>query len=202
MLRHVKECVDSLPVYIGCLSSFVALEVQQGLLDPSLLAQYKYYAIMALKSPQPRIRVSGLAILVTAVQSSQANAESVLAMISSSESSFLPLVRDSWWEVQAQLLLLTSALLNRIAEANEEWKPSEEIVEELLNTVQQIFNAPGTSKIILQVGLCGLAPCLTTWSSLIPAYVRVLLGQKEPLRRRLLAPQPTEDGQPLPPRRQ
>merc|ERR1740127_249970 len=65
MLKGLKEALDRLPVYIACLSYFVPLELQAELLDEHLLEHYMYYALVALQSPQPKIRVAGLSILMT-----------------------------------------------------------------------------------------------------------------------------------------
>merc|ERR1719443_2624715 len=72
-----------------------------------------YYALVALHSPRPRIRVSGLAILATVTESSEAYSLNVLAHLQS----FSELVHDSWWEVQAQLLVVTAHMLKHTAAA-------------------------------------------------------------------------------------
>merc|ERR1719454_1234141 len=64
---------------------------------------------MALQSPQPKIRVAGLAILQTIAMCSSQHS-SILALIPN----FVELADDEWWEVQAQLLLLSSHLLSKI----------------------------------------------------------------------------------------
>merc|ERR1719183_2171304 len=111
VLRSLREAIERLPVYIACLSYFVSLELQMVLLDEDLLKHYMYYALLALQSPQPKIRVAGLSILVTITASSEEHPQNVMQHLPS----FTGLVLDSWWEVQAQLLLLTSQLLNYIA---------------------------------------------------------------------------------------
>eukprot|EP00931_Biecheleriopsis_adriatica_P121913 TRINITY_DN96962_c0_g1_i1.p1 TRINITY_DN96962_c0_g1~~TRINITY_DN96962_c0_g1_i1.p1 ORF type:complete len:905 (+),score=234.72 TRINITY_DN96962_c0_g1_i1:42-2717(+) len=111
VLRALKEAIDKLPVYMACLSYFVPMEIQPGLLDEHLLQHYQYYALMALQSPEPRIRVAGLSILVTSAQLSAQLAQSVLLSLPN----FVDLVRDNWWEVQAQLLLLGGRLLGHLA---------------------------------------------------------------------------------------
>jgi len=111
VLRGLKESIDKLPVYIACLSYFVPMELQPGLLDEHLLEHYMYYALIGLQSPEPKIRVAGLSILVTAAQLSPELAQSVLAELQN----FATLVHDNWWEVQAQLLLLSARLLDHLA---------------------------------------------------------------------------------------
>merc|ERR1712166_1029735 len=123
-LRALKESIERLPAYISCLSYFVALELQMGLLDEHLLEHYMYYALVALQCPQPRIRVAGLSILVAITASSEELSQSVLSP--TTLTSFAPLVHDQWWEVQAQLLLLSSQLLAHAAQKQRDEGASEQ----------------------------------------------------------------------------
>lgn len=217
VLRALKEAIDRMPVYIACLSYFISLELQPGLLEEHLLEHYMYYALISLQSPEPKIRVAGLVILVTAVGLSSDLAHNVLTHIHS----FSVLVHDRWWEVQSQLLQLASRLLQHLAgdgpqplrppvsvdELNAEGDsfigdshPSafapeiqEEMVETLLNVITRLFNAPGTSRIVLQVGLCALVKIIRHYPSLLPGYVSVLLQQPPTMRQRLLQPVSKED---------
>lgn len=203
VLRSLKEAIERLPVYIGCLSYFVSLELQMGLLDEHLLEHYMYYALVALQSPQPKIRVAALSILVTITGSSDEHPQNVMSLLPS----FTELVSDIWWEVQAQLLLLTSQLLTFIASqhdgnlANVD-PETEGRIEALLTIVGRIFGVAGTSRIVLQVGLSSLVRNLRIYPSLLPAYIHVLLRQPPGLRQRLLdTPMKAEDGTPTSPRR-
>lgn len=113
VLRALKDKISDLPVYISCLSCFISRDAQLSLLDDYLLDLYIYYALMALQNPQPKIRVAGLSILSTiAICSSQHN--SVVALVPG----FVELADDDWWEVQAQLLLLSAHLLGKITAAD------------------------------------------------------------------------------------
>merc|ERR1712187_355724 len=58
-------------------------------------------------------------------------------------------------------------------------------VEPLLVVVGKLFS-PGTSKIVLQVGLCALVKNLHEYPSLLPAYIDVLLKQPAGYRQRVL----------------
>jgi len=197
VLRALKEAVDRMPVYIACLSYFVPLELQAELLNEHLLEHYMYYALVALQSPQPKIRVAGLSILVTVTASSEEHSQNVVSLLPS----FSELVHDTWWEVQAQLILLTAQLLAHLTDAAST-PENEEVVESLLLIVTRLFGVRSTSKIVLQVGLCALVRTLRAYPSLLPAYVSVLLRQPAGLRQRLLqGPAKAEDGSVPPPRR-
>eukprot|EP00929_Paragymnodinium_shiwhaense_P009279 TRINITY_DN113387_c0_g1_i1.p1 TRINITY_DN113387_c0_g1~~TRINITY_DN113387_c0_g1_i1.p1 ORF type:complete len:849 (+),score=159.16 TRINITY_DN113387_c0_g1_i1:121-2667(+) len=197
ILRNLKEEIRDLPVYVACLSYFVSLEMRMELVDENLLALYKYYAHVAMHFPQPKLRVAGLCILVAITASSEEHTQSVLTLLPS----FEELVRDDWWEVQAQLLILSAQLLYYVgyASANREELPEtatveeqeevareEEAVESLLNIISRLFGTGGTSAIVLQVGLCALAKCLRLYPSLLPAYVNVLLKQPADYRQGIL----------------
>lgn len=199
VLRALKEAIDRLPVYIACLSYFVALELQAELLDENLVKHYMYYALVALQSPQPKIRVAGLAILVCITSASpEENASlNVLSLLPS----FRELVNDGWWEVQAQLLQLCAQLLLHLANGHGSAEESE-AANSLLTIVAGLFGALGTSKIVLQVGLCALVKTLQHYPILLQAYVSVLLGQPANLRQRLLqGGSKLDEGTVLPPRR-
>jgi len=195
VLRVLKEAIDKLPVYIACLSYFAPLEHQAELLDEHLLHHYMWYALVALQSPQPKIRVAGLSILVTVTSSSEEHSMNVLPLLPS----FAELVHDRWWEVQAQLILLASQLLQHVATHDKGTPQDEETVEALLLIISRLFGVPSTSKIVLQVGLCALVRNLRLYPSLLPAYVAVLLRQPAGLRQRLLTK--ADDGSVPPPRR-
>jgi len=207
VLRSLKEEIGELPVYIACLSYFVSLELQAELLDEHLLEHYMYYALVALQSPQPKIRVAGLSILVTITASSEEHSQNVLSLLPS----FAELVHDDWWEVQAQLLLLASQLLGYVAargggsfgdttrpasppdDEDPNGEDKEKIIEDLLLVVGRLFG-PSTSKIVLQVGLCALVKNLHLYPSLLPAYLDVLLKQPLGLRQRVLHAPPSIPG--------
>jgi hypothetical protein len=212
VLRALKEKVqDNLPVYASCLSCLISVDAQLSLLDEHLLDLYIYYALIAMQSPQPRVRVAGISILSTiTVCSSQHH--SILALISN----VTALANDEWWEVQAQLLLLCTHLLRKLSRADlpegafrdgaddensasgkapdqssAEQNPADnamavaDATEELLAVVGQLFQV-GSSKNVLQVGLSALVHLLGEYPPLLPMYVTVLLEQPASLRQRLL----------------
>jgi len=184
ILRSLKEAVERMPVYISCLSYFVPLDLEAGLLDENLVKHYMYYALVALQSPQPKIRVAGLSILVSIASSREENAAlTVISLLPS----FKDLVLDSWWEVQAQLLQLSSQLLDYLASTG---ATSSAEAEALLAIVSPLLDSKRTSKVVLQVGLCSLVKILRHYPALIPDYVAVLLSQPLALLQRLLEPAP------------
>jgi len=208
VLRALKGLVgDNLPVYVSCLASFVTSDAQLGLLDEHLLDLYIYYALMAMQSAQPRIRVMGLSILST-ITSFSSQHHGIVALIPH----FDMLAQDEWWEVQAQLLLLSANLLSKFAAAERDAYNSNSLDEEggsangdegnmsteeatasLLDIVSRVFVITASQN-VLQVGLSSLVPLLSDYPMLLPMFVTVLLQQPAPMRQRLLQPKPAQEG--------
>jgi len=198
VLRALKEAMNNHPAYIACLSYLVPLELQAELLEEHLFEHYIHFAQMALLNPQPKIRVAGLSILANVTSDSQEYSQQIVSLLPL----FAELVHDTWWEVQAQLILLTSHLLAHLkgaANGEQDAETEEDTIEALLLIVSRLFGVSSTSKIVLQVGLCALVRNLQPYPVLLPAYVAVLLRQPQSLRSRLLTK--AEDGSTPPPRR-
>ncbi|CAE7335034.1 unnamed protein product [Symbiodinium sp. CCMP2456] len=201
-LRALKEKVgDDLAVYVPCLASLINLDGQAGLLDEHLLDLYIYYALMAIQSPKPRVRVAGLAIICSVTGWSSQH-QPVVALLQH----FSALANDEWWEVQAQLLRLSAKLLGKLSTergqavvgAEDDGSASgasrleegaeasvDAVIEEILSIVSRLF-VVSNSKNVLQVGLSALVHVLPDYPNLLPVFVAVLLGQTPALRQRLL----------------
>jgi len=191
VLRALKESMSQMPAYISCLSYFLPMEIQVGLQDEHLLRHYQYYALVALQSPQPSVRVAGLSMLTEVSKEFGNFAHNVLH----EADSFCNLVRDDWWEVQGHLMLLVGCLLEHVArvrtegaaEADLQVLPDSE--QRLLSVALELMSLKGRSKAVIQIGLCSLAKVLRPYPQLLPAYVTALLQQPQQFRQRLFAPQ-------------
>ncbi|CAD7928382.1 unnamed protein product [Amoebophrya sp. A25] len=203
-LRHLKEHVPSLGVYVHLLSFLVAIDAQMGILgDSGLLDLYVYYAQLAVVDPSPRVRTFGLSILSQIVAAREdgdfnktaefqtvgkdISLEGVFGLVYPIKS----LVHDTWWEVQAQMLLLSSRLLLHLTSANKEGNRRPEAEKLLLEFIQKLF-IPTNSRNVLQVGLANViflfaVPELK--EALLHNYLRILVTQPAPLRKRLLEEQ-------------
>jgi len=210
VLRSLKEKVgDNLPVYVSCLASLISIDAELSLLDEHLLDLYVYYALMAMQSPQPRVRVAGISILSTITTCSSQH-QTIVALIPT----FGVLANDEWWEVQAQLLALSANLLSKLTLADrqdggsgddgsgsassrvgeaEHPVSSEAAQQELLEIIGRLFIVGG-SKHVLQVGLSALVHLISEFTNLLPIYVTILLEQSPMYRQRLLRPCDTEAG--------
>jgi len=179
VLRGLKEGMDNMPAYICCLSYLLPMELEVGLDDEHLLRHYQYYALVALQRKEPTVRVAGLTMLRSVVLQSPNFAQNVLQEVHS----FAGLVRDEWWEVQGQLLLLAGSLLEHMAGLGQ---ADAEVSHALVNVAIQLLGSKGSSKMVLQIGLCSLAKVLRPYPALLPAYVAVLLRHPANFRHRLL----------------
>ncbi|CAE7035751.1 unnamed protein product [Symbiodinium sp. CCMP2592] len=185
-LRALKEKVgDDLAVYVPCLASLINLDGQAGLLDEHLLDLYIYYALMAIQSPKPRVRVAGLAIICSVTGWSSQH-QPVVALLQH----FSALANDEWWEVQAQLLRLSAKLLGKLSTergqtvvgAEDDGSASgasrleegaeasvDVVIEEILSIVSRLF-VVSNSKNVLQVGLSALVHVLPDYPNLLPVF--------------------------------
>lgn len=206
-LRSLKEKLgDNLPVYVSCLACLISIDANSGLLDEHLLDLYIYYALVAMQSPQPRIRVAGVSILCTITISSSQH-QTIMALVPS----FAALAADEWWEVQAQLLRLAAHLLSKLSASDRrdmglsgddddggnsgagDVGEAGSTADALLGIISRLF-VVSNSKNVLQVGLSSLVHLLPEFPTLLPMYVTVLLEQKPALRQRLLRPLEEADG--------
>ncbi|CAE7316936.1 unnamed protein product, partial [Symbiodinium pilosum] len=128
VLRGLKEGMSSMPAYICCLSYFLPMELELGLDDEHLLRHYQYYALVALQSQEPSVRVAGLTMLSAVSLQSTHFATNVLQEVHN----FASLGRDEWWEVQGQFLLLAGRLLEHTASLSEAGKAGHEAATEQL----------------------------------------------------------------------
>jgi len=221
VLRALKNMVSDLPVYVSCLACLISADAQRGLLDEHLLDLYIYYALVAMQSPQPKIRVAGISIVSTITMCSEQH-QSILGLVPILSN----LANDDWWEVQAQLLQLSAHLLSKLTVASRQEGPYSDVVDEdgrsmgasdlddrtqrivgdevvagmdgdpadtLLGIINHLFRVC-SSKNVLQVGLSALVQLLQDFPNLLPMFVSVLLNQPPALRRRLLRPPDMEAG--------
>jgi hypothetical protein len=182
VLRALKERLKDLSMYCIILTYFIPPQVKTGLLDDNLLDLYVYYAMVALHNAQPKVRVAGIALAQQIASAGHAN------LIWPLIPDLAELASDSWWEVQAQLLILASTLLLAKKESDAETEGTDQS-ETLLMMINRVFTL-SQSKNVLQVGLVQLAPLLDYYSSLQTNYMAILLGQPEKMRARLFADSP------------
>lgn len=180
--RLIKTLQDSLGgaddgAFIHCAAVLVTIEAQ---FNDDLLDVYLYYAIMGSSMPEPSVRAAALSMLPTIIEQ---NPTLVVNMLGRLE----PMVEDSWWEVQAQLLQACAALLSRIAAGDEAAPRIYAIAEGIMTRY--------TSPNIQKIGLTCLAGCIGDHPPMCKAYVRCLMNLPHHFRLNLLGP--VEDVEPV-----
>ena len=173
--RLIKTLQDSLGggddgVFVHCAAVLVTIEAQ---FNDDLLDVYLYYAIMGSSMAEPSVRAAALSMLPTIIEQ---NAALVVNMLGRLE----PMVEDGWWEVQAQLLQASAALLSRMA-------AGEEGVERVYAIAEAIMNRY-TSPNIQKIGLTCLAGCIDAHPAMCKSYVQCLFNLPHHFRMNLLGP--------------
>lgn len=104
LTKRIKEIVQTdLNFFISILAHLVSLSCEQEM-DEDFFNLYLYYSMMAIESTSPITRTNGLKIIaeITAI-----NYNPILSFMKK----FERMKKDYWWEVKAQLLVISSNLL-------------------------------------------------------------------------------------------
>ena len=173
--RLIKTLQDSLGggddgVFVHCAAVLVLIESQ---FNDDLLDVYLYYAIMGSSMAEPAVRAAALSMLPAIIEQNEAL---VLNMLGRLE----PMVEDSWWEVQAQLLQACAALLSRIGPEDE----NAARVYAIADTIMTRYTSPNIQKI----GLTCLAGSIEAHPQMCKAYVQYLFSLPHHFRMNLLGP--------------
>lgn len=173
--RLIKTLQDSLGggddgVFVHCAAVLVQIESQ---FNDDLLDVYLYYAIMGSSMAEPAVRAAALSMLPAIIEQNEAL---VLNMLGRLE----PMVEDSWWEVQAQLLQACAALLSRIGPEDE----NAARVYAIADTIMTRYTSPNIQKI----GLTCLAGSIEAHPQMCKSYVQYLFSLPHHFRMNLLGP--------------
>ncbi len=175
LIRILKDEIDDLGVFIHCLTMCIFMEPE---LTTQLLDLYVYYCIIGLGMPSPNLRAGCLTMISVIVTVDvnlvvEPNGE-ILAHLKS-------LVSDTWWEIHAQLLVVSAAVLSELPVGSSLAVPIYEIVEECLT--------PASSVNIKNLGLSYLAKTVSTHPRLADCLSRVLMSMNADTQRLILEPQ-------------
>jgi len=114
-IKRLQNVILDLGVFIQCLT---ILCTREETINPLLLDLYQYYATIGLSNNSPKVRAGGISMFNSLLTNCAQQAQFTVA-------SSLPLMEqlaltDSWWEIQAHLLSLTSTYLSiRVKEQHE-----------------------------------------------------------------------------------
>mmetsp|Transcript_3445 Transcript_3445/g.13121 ORF Transcript_3445/g.13121 Transcript_3445/m.13121 type:complete len:803 (-) Transcript_3445:184-2592(-) len=174
VIKSLQEKLQNPSLFIHCLSHLAHLEEQ---FSPALVDIYMYYSNTGLGSSSPKLRAAALAMLYPLVDFTLENIQDMV------QSLLLPMVEEPWWEVRAQLLVLSSRLLLQMSQD-----------DPLTSTLYQIINlilSENLTPHVYTIAVSYLAPCLTMHPSLTFLYTQTLLnGLSEQERLALLEQDP------------
>ncbi len=178
MIKTVQELVADQRTFLYCLTAFSTLE-GPNLQNQELLDLYTYYCSIAVGMPSPSLRAAAISVLCLIAPHSPEEVSNLFARFQSMAD------EDTWWEVQAQLVVLASILLGMFPVTD----PRHEIPMQVLTRLFTTKTYIGVQK----AGLSYLASVLKTHPSLTKVFVDVLLTIPEEDRLLLLSPPATNE---------
>ena len=178
MIKTVQELVDDQRTFLYCLTAFSTLE-GPNLQNQKLLDLYTYYCSIAVGMPSPSLRAAALSVLCLIAPYCPDEISNLFARFQSMAD------EDTWWEVQAQLVVLASILLGMFPVTDERHEAPMKVLTKLFTTKTYI----GVQK----AGLSHLASVLKTHPSVLKVFVDVLLTVPEEDRLLLLSPPVTNE---------
>lgn len=174
VIRTLQERLNNQRTLLHCMSVLVFLEPD---FNPALLDLYAYYAQVGATSPSPSLRAASISVLAVLVAHDPVLVCSILPAL-------VQLCGDTWWEVQAQLLIVAAGVLQRVPSGG--FKQSDgadsaevaavtasglaaatDIVRELL-----VGDAPPA---VLRVGVAHCTGALAPHPELYPVWLEALL---------------------------
>ncbi|RLN26698.1 hypothetical protein BBJ28_00012024 [Nothophytophthora sp. Chile5] len=187
-IKHLREALaDDIPLFIHALTILIGLERE---LDETLVDLYHYYCCIGLETPCEKLRAACLSMLIPFLSYDLDLVLDLLPRLTQLSS------RHAWWEVKAQLLIVSSAFL-RLAPSHQSQQQEEEEeeteaegdsggpqetgrdfteqIELCLAIIEREFH-PEASLNLRRVGLSYLAKNLGNYQELVPLYVDVLLS--------------------------
>lgn len=181
-IKRLQAIIPDLQTFVSCLTIMATLETN---LDASLLDLYLYYATIGLGMPSPRLRAGSAAVLAALYPLSEGLVSPLLPQLQALAAS------ETWWEMRAHLLTLSSFILGSSAASSRDPATEEDarVVgpddEAAISIVDDIFSARENSS-IRQWGLVSLARALGYSDAVSARYLEVLLSLDSDTRKFLL----------------
>lgn len=181
-IKRLQSIIPDLQTFIGCLTIMATLETN---LDASLLDLYLYYATIGLGMPSPRLRAGAAAVLSALYPLSDGLISPLLPQLQSLA------VSESWWEIRAHLLSLSSSILGYSTSsrdpATEEGDDAQTNPDDAaaISIVDDIFTTKENTS-IRQWGLVSLARAVGYSDAISARYLEVLLSLDSDARKFIL----------------
>ncbi|GBG31301.1 Spermatosis-associated protein 4 [Hondaea fermentalgiana] len=109
LIKRLHEGLNDLGPFLQCLTILIFMEQSLSASGPgmALLDLYAYYALIGLSHATPSLRAASLAMFAVILQHDPSTADRLLPRMAQ-------LVHDDWWEVQCQILIVSSKLLDSL----------------------------------------------------------------------------------------
>ncbi|CAM9306278.1 unnamed protein product [Chrysoparadoxa australica] len=141
LIKRLQGQIGHMPTFLYALAGLVHMEEQ---FDAGLLDLYLYYFSMGVQQAYPSLRAASIAMLLPLMRWSNAGLAALLPDLLRSAK------EDSWWEVQAQLAVVCSGLLDSCPP--QDMDALQEILTQVLKPTAPVN--------VRMIGLASLAPAL------------------------------------------
>lgn len=166
LTREVFEASEDHQILIKIISELIEYDT---VFNKDLHEYYRFYALLGLETPSPRVQASAISILGSLAA---LNPPFILQVSDKIEN----LLKESWWETRAQLLRLAGILL-----------PHKSKGQDLMDKIIRLNFKPTSSKNIIRIGLIYLAPCLNSNPELCDLYMDCLISIDPEIRETILS---------------
>lgn len=168
-IKRLREGLpDDIPAFIHALSILLYMEND---LDDTLVDLYHYYCCIGLETSCEKLRAACLSMLVPFLSYDPSLVVDLLPRLTQFSS------RHAWWEVKAQLLIVSSAFLHTASSPSTEDGDRDltDQIELALTIIEREFH-PAANLNLRRIGLAYLAKNLSNYQELVPLYVDVLFS--------------------------
>ncbi len=167
LIKNLQEQLsDSFAPFLHCLTILIFMEENLSTEPPgvALLDLYAYYAQIGLEHNAPSLRAGALAMVAVVLQHDPWSIGRILPKLAQ-------LAKDPWWEVQCQLLIVTSRLLCELSPDHEDYKRH---LWTTVKVISDVFNK-GAHANIRKVGLAYLGQHVDKHDLLREQYLDILI---------------------------
>lgn len=162
-IRRVQEALEDASTFVHVLSVLISSERE---FNEKLLDLYTYYCMIGMRHASPLLRSASLHMLSILAPHDHEH-KFVLTIFNR----MTELVADEWWEVRAQLLVASSALLRVIGEDHPRCQELYQLIESILLS--------DTQTNVQKIGLSAISSNLASHPYLLRSFVSSLLVNHE-----------------------
>ncbi|KAF0691643.1 Aste57867_17173 [Aphanomyces stellatus] len=168
VIKRLREALPTMTIFVDCLALLLSLETD---MDDTLADLYFYYCCIGLDLECEKLRAACLTMLPRFLRSHPTLALDLVPRIVSFST------RWAWWEVKAQLIVVSVAFLDTLTLHP---SPPTDHIETCLTVLTREFTS-FSSLNIRRLGLAHVGKLLGRFQELVPNYVEVLRGLPLPV---------------------